>query len=202
MGVEILELKDFKPTGKNKRKKQILLTHTSRNIRDYISSLKYRYNGGNQKLPHYVISRQGEIFQIIPPDTYSKYLEVASYNKQSIIISLENLGWLKKNPLTQGYINWIGNIYKDEVYERKWRGHFFWQPYTEQQMSSLSSLISDLCERFDIPKTTIGHNVKMDKIEKFSGIASYSNYSTDRTDLSPSFDFEELKKNIENEQSV
>jgi len=202
MGVEILELNDFKPTGKNKRKKQILLTHTSRNVRDYILSLKYRYNKKNEKLPHYIISRKGDIFQIIPPDTYSKYLDVASYNKQSIIISLENLGWLKKNPLAQGYINWIGNIYKDKVHERKWRGYFFWQPYTEQQMSSLAGLITDLCERFNIPKTMIGHNVKMDKIEKFRGIASYSNYSVDRTDLSPSFDFEELKKNIENEQSV
>ena len=202
MGVEISELTDFKPTGRNKRKKQILLTHTSRNIRDYISGLKYRYNGDYEKLPHYIVSREGEIFQILPPETYSKYLESASYNKQTIIISLENLGWLKKNPLSNGYINWIGNIYKDEVYERKWRGYFFWQPYTDQQMESVSQLILKLCDEFDIPKTTIGHNVKMDKIEKFNGIASYSNYYSERTDLNPSFDFEKLKKNIENEQSI
>lgn len=202
MGVEISELTDFKPTGRNKRKKQILLTHTSRNIRDYISGLKYRYNGDYEKLPHYIISREGEIFQILPPETYGKYLESASYNKQTIIISLENLGWLKKNPLSNGYINWIGNIYKDEVYERKWRGYFFWQPYTDQQMESVSQLILKLCDEFDIPKTTIGHNVKMDKIEKFNGIASYSNYYSERTDLNPSFDFEKLKKNIENEQSI
>ena len=196
MMVEVLELKEFKPVGKSRKKKQILLTHTSRNIQDYISSLKNRYNGEYKKLPNYVISRKGDIIQIIPSDTYSKYLKVASYNKQSIIISLENLGWLRKNQLTDGYINWIGNIYKDKVYERKWRGHFFWQPYTDEQMTSLSNLINDLCDKFEIPKTTIGHNVKMDKIEKFNGIASYSNYSVERTDLNPSFNFEQLKKNI------
>ena len=202
MGVAIQELTEFKPVGKYKRKKQILLTHTGRTFRDYISSLKYRRNGENKKLPHYVISREGEVYQIIPPDTYGHYMEVASHNKQNIIISLENLGWMKKNPLDGGYINWIGNIYKDRIYEKKWRGYFFWQPYTGEQMESLTYLIKKLCDDFDIPKTSIGHNVKVDKIEKFHGITSNSNYDSELTDLSPAFDFEELVKNIENEQTV
>jgi N-acetyl-anhydromuramyl-L-alanine amidase AmpD len=202
MTVEIQDLIEFKPVGRNKRKKQILLTHTGRNVRDYISSLKYRHNGEYKKLPHYVISREGEVFELIPPDTYSKFLDVASHNKQNIIISLENLGWLKKNPLQGGYINWIGNIYKDEVYEKRWRGYFFWQPYTDEQMSSLTNLIKELCETFDIPKTSIGHNVKLDKVEKFNGVTSYSNYDKERTDLSPAFDFEQFIKNIQDEQPV
>ena len=202
MGVTIQELIDFKPVGNNKRKKQILLTHTGRPITDYISGLQNRLNGDYKKLPHYVISREGEIIQIIPPKTYSKFLETAPLNKQTIIISLENLGWLKKNPLKDGYINWIGNIYNDKVYERKWRGYFFWQPYTEKQMEVLPQLILNLCDEFNIPKTAIGHNVKVDRVDKFSGIASYSNYSRERTDLNPSFDFEELLKNIDNEQPV
>lgn len=197
--IQVQDLTEFKPVGNNKTKKQILLTHTSRTIRDYITGLKHRRNGGYKKLPHYVISREGEILQVIPPTTYSQYLETASLNKRTIIISLENLGWLKKNPLQGGYINWIGNIYKDKVYERKWRGYFFWQPYTDQQMESLTQLIVKLCEDFNIPKTAIGHNVKIDKVENFSGIATYSNYFKERTDLSPAFNFEKLVKNIDNE---
>jgi len=202
MAVEILNLTEFNPVGKFKNKKQILLTHTTRNLKDYISSLKYRRNGDNKKLPHYLISREGEVYQVIPPDTYSRYMDVQTYNKQNIIISLENLGWLKKNPLEGGYINWIGNIYKDRIYEKKWRGYFFWQPYTDEQMKSLSNLIKKLCEDFNIPMTSIGHNVKVDKIEKFNGIVTYSNYDKERTDLNPSFDFEELIKKIENEQPI
>lgn len=202
MGVEIQKLTEFKFIGRNKRKKQILLTHTSRNLRDYISGLKHRYNGENKKLPHYVISRDGEIFEIVAPDTYCEFLEFPTYNKQNIIISLENLGWLKKNPLNKGYINWIGNIYNGDVFEKKWRGYYFWQPYTEQQINSLAQLIIKLCNEFEIPKTTIGHNVKMDKIENFKGVASHSNYFSEKTDLNPSFDFELLKKNIKDEQSV
>ena len=197
--IQVQDLTEFKPVGNNKRKKQILLTHTSRTIRDYITGLKHRRNGEYKKLPNYVISREGEILQVIPPATYSQYLETASLNKRTIIISLENLGWLKKNPLKGGYINWIGNIYKDKVYERKWRGYFFWQPYTDQQMESLTQLIVKLCEDFNIPKTAIGHNVKIDKVENFSGIATYSNYFKERTDLSPAFNFEKLVKNIDNE---
>ena len=199
MEAKIEILTDFKSVGNYKNKKQILLTHTARNIKDYIRGLKYRLNGNYKKLPHYIISREGEIYQIIPPETYSNYIDIKTYNKSAIIISLENLGWLRKNPLKGGYINWIGNIYKDRIYERKWRGYFFWQPYTEIQMDSLSKLIKKLCVDFNIPETFIGHNVKVDKIEKFHGIASYSNYDTERTDLNPSFNFEEIIKTVENE---
>ena len=52
---------DFKPSGRYRRKKQIVLSHTSRNVVDYMSSLKYRYNGDNKKLPHFVIDREGKI---------------------------------------------------------------------------------------------------------------------------------------------
>lgn len=199
MEVEILEQTEFKPIGKYKNKKQIVLTHTSRDIKEYLTSLKYRQNGKYQKLPHYVISRNGYVQQIIPPHTYSNYMNVVSHNKQSIIISLENLGWLKKNPLQDGYINWINTIYIGEVYNRKWRGQYIWQPYTDQQMDSLSDLVLKICDEFEIPKTTIGHNVKIDKIENFNGISSYSNYYSDRTDLSPAFDFNKFIKKIENE---
>ena len=32
---------------------------------------------------------------------------------------LENLGWLRKNPLNNNYVNWIGNEYMDEIYRKK-----------------------------------------------------------------------------------
>lgn len=200
--LKINEIEGFSPVGRHKRKKQIILTHTARNFNDYIMSLKYRYNGEYKKLPHYIINRNGEVFNIIPPETYSEYMDSSSHNKQSIIICLENLGWLRKNPLSGYYVNWIGDIYKDKIYERKWRGQFFWQPYTEKQINSLSELIKETCDRFDIPKNTIGHNVKVDKIEKFNGVVTKSNYDSESTDLNPAFDFDIFIKKIENEQSI
>jgi N-acetyl-anhydromuramyl-L-alanine amidase AmpD len=195
--VEIQDLTGFKSIGKNKKKKQIVLCHTSRDVKDYLVSLQTRYNGKNPYLPNYVVDRQGNIINIIPPDTYSKFLETESFNKNVIIICLENLGWLRKNPLSGAYVNWIGNIYNEGIYERKWRGHFFWQPYNEKQLSSVGALIEELCNDFNIPKTLIGHNVKVDGVEKFEGIVTKSNYDSSYTDLSPAFDFEEMKKILE-----
>ena len=123
--VEIQQLKGFNSVGKNKRKKQIILTHTSRNVSDYILSLKNRYNGKYDKIPHFLIKKDGRVLQMMDPSFYSNYLDSEHQNKTSIIISLENFGWLKKNPLNTSYVNWIGDIYKEGIYERKWRGYFF-----------------------------------------------------------------------------
>ena len=199
MRTEIQELTGFNHIGRWKNKKQILLTHTSRDGVEYVSSLKNRYNGNYTKVPHYFIRKDGRVFQLIDPETYSDYLKEYKNQKQTIVITMENLGWLKKNPLNASYINWIGNIYSEGVYERKWRGHFFWDPYTDSQMKSLQQLCLALCERFDIPKTTIGHNVKVDNVEFYEGIVTRSNYSSEVTDLSPAFDYEEFLKVLENE---
>jgi len=197
--VEIQQLKGFNSVGKNKRKKQIILTHTSRNVSDYILSLKNRYNGKYDKIPHFLIKKDGRVLQMMDPSFYSNYLDSEHQNKSSIIISLENFGWLKKNPLNTSYVNWIGDIYKEGIYERKWRGYFFWEPYTDNQMESLIELTLYLCEMFSIPPTCIGHIVKLDGIEKFEGIITRSNFTTDSTDLSPAFNFEQFKKILENE---
>ena len=63
--VEIQQLKGFNSVGKNKRKKQIILTHTSRNVSDYILSLKNRYNGKYDKIPHFLIKKDGRVLQMI-----------------------------------------------------------------------------------------------------------------------------------------
>ena len=196
---EIQELTGFNSVGRWKNKKQILLSHTSREGGEYVTSLKTRHNGEYKKVPHYLIRKDGRVFQLLDPETYSDYLKDYNNQKQTIVITLENLGWLKKNPLNASYINWIGNIYSEGVYERKWRSHFFWDPYTDSQMKSLQKLVVDLCDRFEIPKTCIGHNVKVDNVEFYEGIVTRSNYSQNVTDLSPAFDYEELLKVLENE---
>ena len=38
---EIIEYGDFMPSGKQKKKKQIILSHTSREVGEYLSSIKF-----------------------------------------------------------------------------------------------------------------------------------------------------------------
>jgi len=197
--IDIIKYGNFKPVGKQKKKHQIILTHTSRNINDYLQSLKFRFNGDFKRIPNYIITREGKIIQLLGNTEHSEYFKDPNINRNSIIVSLENLGWLQKEPLTDHYINWIGDIYKGKVFEKKWRDYFFWQPYTEEQVKCTSSLCEKLLKEMKIKSQIVEHNTKIVGIERYVGIVSKSNFDTIYTDLSPAFNFNELLKHIENE---
>ena len=198
--IDIIKYGEFKPVGKQKKKRQIILAHTSRNINDYLQSLKFRFNGDFKRIPNYIITREGKIIQLLGNTEHSEYFKDPNINRNSIIVSLENLGWLQKEPLTDHYINWIGDIYKGEVFKKKWRDYFFWQPYTDTQIKNLGLLCKELFEVVNIKPQIIEHNTKINGIEKYYGVVTKSNFSIDYTDVSPAFEFNELLKNIENEQ--
>ena len=198
--LNIVTYGNFKGIGKQKRKKQIILCHTSREVEEYLASLKFRYYTKYDKIPNYVVTRRGEVLQLLGDSSYSNVFEDSNINRNSIIISLENLGWLEKKPLTDHYVNWIGNIYKQSVFEKKWRDYFFWQPYTTSQIKSTADLCNQLTQTLRIENKCIGHNTKVDGIAGYEGIISKSNFSSDFTDLNPSFNFETFRKLLENEQ--
>jgi hypothetical protein len=187
---------EFTSVGTNNKKTQIILTETKREYKKYIQSLRYRYNEKNPYLPNYVISKSGEVIKIIDPKEYSCYMENETIDKNSIIISLENFGWLKKNPLEETYSNWIGDITKNKVLKKKWREYYYWDIYSSKQIKSLVNLVIDLCQEFNIPKECIGNNVKQDNVENFKGIVSRSNFNFYNKDVNPSFDFKLFKQQL------
>lgn len=198
----ITEYGNFKPTGKQKKKHQIILTHTSRGISEYLQTLKYRYNGDFKRIPNYIITREGEILKLLENHEHTNYFGEPNINRNSVIITLENLGWLEKEPLTDYYVNWIGDIYKGNVYEKKWRDHYFWQPYTEKQLKSTVELCKEVCKMMSISVSIIGHNTKINGVHRYEGVVTRSNFSIENTDLSPAFNFEEFLKKIEYEKQT
>ena len=182
-----------------KEKKQIVLTHTSRNLIDYMVSLKLRFNGDPMKLPHYLISRDGKVLKVLDDMVNSNYTGNDIINYKSIIICLENLGWLEKVSLKNYHTNWIGNIYKEKVLDRKWRDYFFWQPYTDIQLEKTAELCKELCKKHKIELRCVGHNTKVKGVESFLGIITRSNFDDFATDLSPAFDFEKFNKLLKDE---
>jgi N-acetyl-anhydromuramyl-L-alanine amidase AmpD len=197
--MEIKKYGNFKPSGKQKKKNQIILSHSSRPIEEYLYSLEFRFNGKFKRIPNYVISRKGEIFNLLKNIEHSNFFTEDNINRNSIIIVLENLGWVQKEPLKDYYVNWNGDIYNGEVYDKKWRDYFYWQPYTTSQIDSTVFLCKKLFNEMSIKKEIIGHNTKINGIEKFEGVTTRSNYDVNYTDLSPAFNFEEFIKKIENE---
>lgn len=189
-------------SGKQKKKKQIILSHTSRDVEEYLMMLKYRNNGKFSRTPHYVVTKNGEIIQKLPNESYSDFFVEPNVNRNSIIISLENLGWLNKVPLKDYYTNWIGNIYKGTPYQKKWRDYHFWDPYTSSQIQATAKLCLSLVEEHKIEKKCVGHNTKIKDVDKVGGIVSRSNFDEIYTDLNPSFDFEKFTNLIRDEQLV
>jgi N-acetyl-anhydromuramyl-L-alanine amidase AmpD len=161
--------------------------------------LKFRFNGEFKRIPNYIITREGKIIQLLGNTEHSEYFKDPNINRNSIIVSLENLGWLQKEPLTDHYINWIGDIYKGNVFEKKWRDYFFWHPYTESQIENLGLLCKELFDTVKIKPQIVEHNTKINGIEKYCGIVTKSNFGVDYTDVSPAFKFNEFLKKIENE---
>ena len=181
------------------KKTQIVLTHTSRNLFDFMTAIKLRFGGKPIKLPHYLIGKDGKILQILDDDKNGKYLNTDKVNNKSIVICLENLGWLEKQPLKNYHINWIGTIYREKVFDRKWRNYFFWDPYTEIQLEKTAELCKELSKKHGISTQFIGHNTKIKGVESYMGIITRSNFDEFATDISPAFDFEKFIKLLENE---
>jgi N-acetyl-anhydromuramyl-L-alanine amidase AmpD len=190
----------FKPLGKQKNKNKIILINTFRDIKGYLVSLKYRHNGEYDKIPNYVITKKGDILQLLGDSGYSNMFDDKLLNYNSIVIAIENLGWLEKNQDRGMNINWIGDIYNGEPYYKKWRDYDFWDVYTEAQMNSLASLCSKICDKMKINKKFIGHNIKTDISSKFNGILSRSNIYKSYTDVSPSFDIKLFEKKLDNDR--
>jgi N-acetyl-anhydromuramyl-L-alanine amidase AmpD len=196
---DVIKFGKFKNFEKNKNKKQIILCNSFRSSEKYLNSLKYRNNGDYKKVPNYFIDISGKIISLLPDDSVSNFFNDYEVNRNSIIICLENNGWLNKTPFNLGYINWIGDIYNGKVFERKWRDKIYWQTYTEEQVNSLVDICKKVTKKFSISRRFIGHNTKVDGVKIFNGIVCRSNYDNRYTDVNPSFDFEEFKKRIENE---
>ena len=195
--MDLIKYGDFKPSGKQKKKNQIILTHTSRNVENYLASLRYRHNGKFNRIPNYIITKKGEILQLLGNTEHSSFFKEPNINRNGIIISLENLGWLEKQSLENNYVNWIGDIYKGTIYERKWRDYFFWDKYTDVQLEKLNVLCQEITKEMKIKKELIGHNTKVNGVHKFEGIVSKSNYDTSATDVNPSFDFDKFRNLLE-----
>lgn len=197
--INIIKYGNFKPLGKQKKKSQIILTHTSRSVENYLASLRYRYNGKFDRIPNYVITKEGKVLQLLDNIEHTNYFGEININRNSIIISLENFGWLEKQPLENYYVNWIGDIYKGKTFDRKWRDYFFWDPYSEIQIEALSKLCKIIIKDMRMSKEVIEHNTKINGIEKYEGIVTRSNFDSNYTDLSPAFDFENFRNKLENE---
>ena len=157
-----------------------------------------RMDGQYKHTTAYTIDKDGSIYQHFNPDYCGKIFD-RKVDDTIIGISMVNLGYLKLDTDIDSFITWLGDIYKgDKVVEKRWRGHKFWEPYTDEQKKSAIELAKYLCDRFTIGNNTVTHNTTLDTPNAFSGVMYRSNFDKYYSDLSPAWDFKLLKENMEN----
>ena len=188
--IETIDKSQLNIIKKKTKKTQILLYDTRRRIDDFVNKIKYRKNGKYEDVPHFVVSKLGQVFQVFDTNYSSNTFNNPNVDNRMIKIAIENLGWLNKNTITGVLNNWIGDPYRSEPYIRNWRNYYFWDKYNESQIQVLNELCTSLCEKHNIFKQTVPSQGYLENISNFKGIVCKSNFSTIYTDINPSFNFE------------
>jgi hypothetical protein len=165
----------------------------------HVIGWKNRYNGKYKKTSSFTIATDGVVYKHFDPKFQSKYFSDVELNNRTIVILLDNDGWLINDTEKNNYITWFGNIYNkpSEVIEKRWRGYTHWSNYTKEQFDSCVELTRMLCDEFFIPNITFKHNTKVDNLSDFRGVMYKSNIDKHYTDLTPAWDFEEFKNKLE-----
>lgn len=180
------------------KKDKIILTNTNATLDEHLAKLKNRINGKFDRAPAFTISTTGVIYQHFDANFYSKLMQDEKIDQSSIMISLENVGYLTKNDTDGSYYDWRGTQYKGRIFEKSWRNKRYWAKYTNRQLNALIDLIKYLCIEHNIERNFIGSNVSIHKPETFKGILNRSNFYSFRYDLTPAIDFEFLTEQINN----
>ena len=180
-------------------KKQIVIGHTFNHDMRHVIGWQHRNNGNYTKTAAFSIDAAGFVYKHFDPKYQSNIFDQKDLNDRSIVILLENDGWLIKNS-KNGFITWNGDIYNKnpEIVKVKWRGYENWAPYSNEQLESAIKLTSKLCDDFSIPLNVIGHNTKITGLKDYEGVIYRSNLDKNSTDLSPAFNFWDFKEIIEN----
>ena len=201
--IETIDKSQLNIIKKKTKKTQILLYDTRRRIDDFVNKIKYRKNGKYEDVPHFVVSKLGQVFQVFDTNYSSNTFNNPNVDNRMIKIAIENLGWLNKNTITGVLNNWIGDPYRSEPYIRNWRNYYFWDKYNESQIQVINELCTSLCEKHNIFKQTVPSQGYLENISNFKGIVCKSNFSTIYTDINPSFNFEGFFNNTnENENRI
>jgi N-acetyl-anhydromuramyl-L-alanine amidase AmpD len=132
------------------------------------------------------------------PESFKNVRKPASwYEKHSIGVDVCNWGALQKR--NGQYYAWPNNygLRGEEVivpsskvvyYENGYRGHKYYERYTNEEIKSLYELCKLWMDKYEIPFTFKGRNffeISHAAISGAKGIYSHSSYRTDKSDLHP-----------------
>ena len=191
-------------------KKQIYLHHTAGGGNP-IAVAKYFEQKEGKVATAFVIGEKGTIVQLfsskhwayhlgLKPEVFSEMgVTYRSLDKISIGIEICNYGPLKKQ---NGYfVNYVGGrVDRSQVTELngKYKGHIFWQKYTDAQIESTRQLLVYLCDTYGISKEYFDSIFDIDKraLKGENGIFTHNSVRHDKSDIYPCPRMIEMLKNL------
>ena len=191
-------------------KKQIYLHHTAGGGNP-IAVANYFQQKEGKVATAFVIGEKGTIVQLfsskhwayhlgLKPEVFSEMgVTYRSLDKISIGIEIFNYGPLKKQ---NGYfINYVGGrVDRSQVTELngKYKGHIWWQKYTDAQIESTRQLLVYLCDTYGISKDYFDSIFDIDKraLKGENGIFTHNSVRHDKSDIYPCPRMIEMLKNL------
>jgi hypothetical protein len=159
-----------------------------------------RFNGNNKKTAHFTIATDGTIYKHFDENYRSNFMGNLILDEESVIIIIENYGWLINDYDNDRYITINGSIYNKDlgVIEKLWRGNTTWAKFNDKQLKSCVDLVDYLINKLGIDKKIPNDNLTISELDDYSGVLYRSNISHPYTDISPAWEFLKFKELLTN----
>ena len=191
-------------------KKQIYLHHTAGGP-SAVSVANYFQQKEGKVATAFVIGSDGTIVQLfsskhwayhlgLKPEVFAeKGVDYKSLDKISIGIEICNYGPLaKRNGYFYNYVG--GKVDRSQITElkSKYKGHIWWQRYTDEQIESTRQLLVYLCDTYGISKEYADVIFDIDKraLKGENGIFTHNSVRHDKSDIYPCPRMIEMLKNL------
>jgi N-acetyl-anhydromuramyl-L-alanine amidase AmpD len=191
-------------------KKQIYLHHTAGGG-NAVSVAKYFQQKEGRVATAFVIGDKGTIVQLfsskhwayhlgLKPEVFAEMgVTYRSLDKISIGIEICNYGPLtKRNGYYYNYVGGKVDYTQVTILDKKYKGHIYWQKYTDEQIESTRQLLVYLCDTYGISKEYNESIFDIDKraLKSENGIFTHNSVRHDKSDIYPCPRMIEMLKNL------
>jgi N-acetyl-anhydromuramyl-L-alanine amidase AmpD len=180
-------------------KNQIYLHHTAGGGNP-VAVAKYWDNTSDRVATAFVIGSNGTIVQCFSSREWAYHLGLKkniftkhnvpykSLDKFSVGIEVCNFGPLKlKNGKFYTYVNSVVDPSDVTTLDKPYKGHIYWQKYTDKQIDSLKDLVEYLCDTYNIPREYNEDiwDITTRALKGDDGIFTHNSVRTDKSDMYP-----------------
>ena len=192
------------------KKKQIYVHHTAGGG-NAVAVAKYFQQKEGRVATAFVIGDKGAIVQLfsskhwayhlgLKPEVFAENgVDYRSLDKISIGIEICNYGPLtKRNGYYYNYVGGKVDYTQVTILSKKYKGHMYWQKYTDEQIESTRQLLVYLCDTYGISKEYNESIFDIDKraLNSENGIFTHNSVRHDKSDIYPCPRMIEMLKNL------